>query len=135
MKQLIGIMVNCIKENEVMKNDCIKKYPIFYQGEEYEIRIEKFYNYTEYINIYKVIKYKNWVGKEKISYDLLDSTRLDLFNSYYKYKINSNSETYYVDLFKEAFNSYLRAKNAEIKKDEKKAKQLAALENWDGVIS
>ena len=118
-----------------MKNDCIKKYPIFYQGEEYEIRIENFYKYTEYINIYKVIKYKNWVGKEKISYDLLDSTRLDLFNSYYKYKINSNSETYYVDLFKEAFNSHLRAKNAEIKKDEKKAKQLAALENWDGVIS
>lgn len=115
-----------------MKNDCIKKYPIFYQGEEYEIRLDNM-SYIECIFIYKVHKYKNWFGKEKISYKLLDITRLDFFDCYDN--INSTSETYYIDLFKEAFNLYLRCKDAKNKKDKEKSKQLAALEEWDGVIS
>lgn len=56
----------------------IKKYPVFYQGKEYEIRIEKPYTsmwvFDEYITIYKVTKYKNWFGKEKTSYDLVYSS-------------------------------------------------------------
>lgn len=115
----------------------IKKYPIFYQGEEYEIRIEKIYKYSnnEGIIIYKVIKYKNWLGKEKISYNSVYSVDLVDFNWFYGIKLNPDSETYYVDLFKEVFNLYLENKNEKIKKDEKKFKQLTTLENWDGVIS
>ena len=115
----------------------IKKYPIFYQGEEYEMMIEKIYKYsdTEDINIYKVIKYKNWFGKEKTSYNLIYSIDSVDFNFFYGIKLDPDSETYYVDLFKEVFNLYLIDKDLDIKRDEKTNKQLAALENWDGVIS
>lgn len=115
-------------------NKTIKKYPIFYQGEEYEIRIEKpyikTYNYDEYICIYKVTKYRNWFGKEKPSYELLYSILLGISEN----NTNSTLENYYIDLFKNAFNLYLRYKDTKIKKDEEKFKQLVALEKWDGVI-
>ena len=123
-----------------LNNSDIKKYPVFYQGEEYEIRIEKsyisMYVFDKYITIYKVTKHKNWFGKEKTSYDLVySSINLADFNWFYGINLDPDSETYYVDLFKKAFDLYLEYKNAKIKKDEVKAKQLAALENWDGVIS
>lgn len=123
-----------------LNNSDIKKYPVFYQGEEYEIRIEKYYTsmwvFDEYITIYKVTKHKNWFGKEKTSYDLVySSINLADFNWFYGINLDPYSETYYVDSFKKAFDLYLECKNAKIKKDEGKAKQLAALENWDGVIS
>lgn len=113
----------------------IKKYPVFYQDKEYEIRIEKpyikVYNYDEYICIYKVTKYRNWFGKEKTSHELLYSILLRILEN----NTNLTSETYYVDLFKNAFDLYLRYKDAKIKRDEENFKKLAALENWDGVIS
>ena len=54
----------------------IKKYPVFYNGEEYEIRIEQpyyissyWYNRKEYVTIYKVTKRKTLFGRIKIEYE------------------------------------------------------------------
>ena len=52
----------------------IKKYPVFYNNEEYEIRIEQPYNNyyytdTEYVIIYKVTKRKTWFNRTKIIYE------------------------------------------------------------------
>lgn len=48
----------------------IKKYPVYYNNKEYEIRIEEeklymsygyIYDYDKYINIYEVITYKGYL--------------------------------------------------------------------------
>ena len=117
-----------MKKNE----NIIKKYPVFYQGEEYEIRIEDTYKYVEEITIYKTTKYKNWFGKDKISYKKVYSISIDslkLFNNYDDY------DCYYIKLFKEAFNYYKSSMKLEKEKEIKQEKRLAALEKWDGVIN
>lgn len=110
----------------------IKKYPVFYQGEEYEIRIEKHYTsmwvFDEYITIYKVTKYKNWFGKTKLIYEVVKRYDMDFIT------VEGNGEDYYIVLFKKVFNMYLESSEYYRKKEELKNKQLAALENWDGVI-
>lgn len=123
-------MIRVCKTNQ-NNQDTIKKYPVFYQGEEYEIRIEKPYTeyliFNEYISIYKVTKRKNWFGKNKLIYELVKRYNMN--------EGNSDGEDYYIVLFKKAFYMYLKSLEYYREKEELKNKQLAALENWDGVIS
>lgn len=126
----------------------IKKYPIFYQGEEYEIRIEKEKEFNPYgwvnfmyVNIYEVSTYKYYllgqfpIGKDKKEYTKVYSISLDSLehklydnNSSSKGKlVCSDSDDYYIELFKLAFEQYIKPLKI-------KEKQLAALENWNGVI-
>lgn len=116
-----------MKKNE----NTIKKYPVFYQGEEYEIRIENPYKYivVEEIIIYKVTKYKNWFGKDKISYEKVYSISIDLLKS------SNDNDCYYIKLFKKAFDYYECSIKLEKEKEIKQEKRLAALEKWDGVIN
>ena len=122
-------------------NNIIKKYPVFYQNEEYEIRMEKekeynhlgTLNYKEYINIYKVtiIVSPNKNRRNKIKYNKVYSIRT--------YSIECNfklikDENYYINLFKYAFKEYLNEHNKNIANKNLENKQLAALENWNGVI-
>ena len=123
-----------MKKNE----NIIKKYPVFYQGEEYEIRIENPYKYivVEEIIIYKVTKYKNWFGKDKISYEKVYSISIDLLKSYNKYLYYfDDNDCYYIKLFKKAFDYYKCSIKLEKEKEIKQEKRLAALEKWDGVIN
>lgn len=121
------------KTNNQNNQYTIKKYPIFYQREEYEIRIEKpyteFWIFKEYITIYKVTKRKNWFGKDKLIYEPVERYNMNFVT------VEGNGEDYYIVLFKKAFNIYLKRLEYYRKKEEAKNKQLAALENWDGVIS
>lgn len=100
----------------------IKKYPVFYQGEEYEIRIEKPYMnrgiLDEYITIYKVTKRKNWFGKDKLTYEQVK--RYDM--NFITVEGNSNGESYYIVLFKKVFNIYLKSLEYYRKKEELKNK-------------
>lgn len=116
----------------------IKKYPVFYQGEEYEIRIENTYKYivVEEIIIYKTTKYKNWFGKDKISYKKVYSISIDLLKSFNKCLcVLDDYDCYYIKLFKEAFNYYKSSMKLEKEKEIKQEKRLAVLEKWDGVIN
>lgn len=98
----------------------IKKYPVFYQGEEYEIRIEKPYTsrgiFDEYITIYKVTKRKNWFGKDKLTYEQVKRYDIDFITI----EGNSNGEDYYIVLFKKVFNMYLKSSEYYRKKEELK---------------
>ena len=125
----------------------IKKYSVFYNNEEYEIRIEELYdgvNYyytdTEYVIIYKVIKHKNWLGGTEITYEKVheENKRLLMYN----YENNGsgimtkdkavdiNSDDYYIQLFKKAFNLY----KAVLEKEKAEERKLTALQEWDGII-
>lgn len=111
----------------------IKKYPIYYKDEEYEIRIERpyisMYIFDEYITIYKVTKRK-WFGKTKLIYEPVERYNMDFITV----EGNGNGEDYYIILFKEVFNMYLESSEYYRKKEELKNKQLKALKEWDGVI-
>lgn len=108
----------------------IKKYPVFYNGEEYEIRIENG-ALLDYVYIYKVKKH--YIFNIKITrhiqvYDVV----LDALVNYNK--IAKTSEDYYIKIFKTAFEMYLRSIKIESEKKGLKNKQLAALQEWDGFI-
>lgn len=129
----------------------IKKYPILYNNEEYEVRIEQPYNNlnyyytdTEYVIIYKVTKVtKALFNKTKIVYEEVYKTNKE--SLMYKYKtydigektmikdknIDINSDDYYIQLFKKAFNLY----KAVLEKEKAQERKLTALQEWDGVIS
>lgn len=131
------------KLNNKILNDEIKKYPVFYQGEEYEIRVKlgkiyrpEGYYYGEYINIYKVIKYfPKFFNKkqEKIKYKKVYSVILDDIKYDIK-EFKSSDENYYIKLFKHAFEKYMTECKVKNIINDTKDKQLAALEKWDGVI-
>ena len=130
----------------------IKKYPVFYNGEEYEIRIEQpyyiayYYNKTEYVTIYKVIKRKTLFGRTKIEYEkVYEKTKKSLIFNYtiddngneimIKSKdIDISSDTYYIQLFKKAFNLYKDKLKREKEIEEEQERKLAALQKWDGII-
>ena len=122
------------------KDDVIKKYPVLYQGEEYEIRIEKYYVqfgiFDDYIVIYKVTKHKNWFGKEKINYKEVDKSDINIIiaDMSENMNINKSDENYYIELFKTAFNWYSKSLKRYKKIIDNKNKQLAALKEWNGVI-
>lgn len=124
-----------------MKKENIKKYPIYYKDKEYEIRIESekeydaFYNnhIQDYINIYEIIKQKHhWFSKVS-TYDK------KYYNKVYQIPLNKiyelnplleiikNDENYYIELFEQAFKYYIEPIKI-------KEKQLAALNNWNGII-
>ena len=118
-------------------SEVIKKYPIYYNNEEYEIRIEKeeifapmglFYDM--HVNIYEVnvctFYLLDYPVKDKKEYNKVYSTELDYLKQ--KLYISEDSDDYYIELFKLAFKQYIKPLEA-------KKRQLAALENWDGVIS
>lgn len=130
----------------------IKKYPVFYNGEEYEIRIEQpyyiayYYNKTEYVTIYKVIKRKTLFGRTKIEYEkVYEKTKKSLIFNYtiddngneimIKSKdIDISSDDSYIQLFKKAFNLYKEKLEREREIEEEQERKLAALQKWDGVI-
>ena len=125
-------------------NDKIKKYPVFYQGEEYEIRIEEiwykepFYDYLcwEYIVIYRsTVGYhlSKIFNKDAVFRYKRYSVRLNYIKE--KYHLTESDENYYVDLFKCAFKEYLNEHKKDIDDEITNNKQIKALENWDGVIS
>ena len=107
------------------KNDEIKKYPIYYHGEKYEIRL-KIYNHKDYFNniykkrfviIYKVKEYKIFfkkIFKYKKVFDL-ELPILTTINKGTRYdrEPNRNSEDYYVELFNAIFKSYIQGLNNE----------------------
>lgn len=114
-------------------SETIKKYPIYYKNKEYEIRIEEenIYDctYYEYINIYEVNTYTFYLLgypiADKIKYEKVYSTNLDYLKQ--KLCIGKNSNNYYIELFKLAFKQYIEPIETE-------ERQLAALDNWNGVI-
>ena len=128
------------------KNDEIKKYPIYYHGEKYEIRL-KIYNHKDYFNniykkrfviIYKVKEYKIFfkkIFKYKKVFDL-ELPILTTINKGTRYdrEPNRNSEDYYVELFNAIFKSYIQGLNDEKAEQELEKKQIEALENWHGII-
>lgn len=128
------------------KNDEIKKYPIYYHGEKYEIRL-KIYNHKDYFNniykkrfviIYKVKEYKIFfkkIFKYKKVFDL-ELPILTTINKGTRYdrEPNRNSEDYYVELFNAIFKSYIQGLNNEKAEQELEKKQIEALENWHGII-
>lgn len=121
-----------------MSEKIIKKYPIYYKDKEYEIRIEKEKEYhyglninftSDYVNIYEVNESKNILFNyfnDKIKYKKVYSESLKYISNN-NYELDSLNENYYIKLFKIAFIKY-------IEPIETKEKQLAALNNWDGVI-
>lgn len=107
----------------------IKKYPIYYKDEEYGIRIEDEKRYDGFypvqcITIYKVTNQKCFL-KNKKKYDKVYSIDLSIIKN--ELVFLKNFDSYYIKLFEEAFNRY-------IKPIEIKNKQLKALKEWDGVI-
>lgn len=128
------------------KNDEIKKYPIYYHGEKYEIRL-KIYNHKDSFNniykkrfviIYKVKEYKIFfkkIFKYKKVFDL-ELPILTTINKGTRYdrEPNRNSEDYYVELFNAIFKSYIQGLNDEKAEQELEKKQIEALENWHGII-
>ena len=141
-----------------MKNkNKINKYPIFYQGEKYEVRIKIYQDedawggtYEErVINIYKVKEYKLFFYKifrrKKIFATNIDKVPIikkgiiKYNNGIIKREIigvepDQNSDNYYVELFKNAFQLYIDKLNKEAQEQKKENRKLAALENWNGVI-
>lgn len=114
-------------------SETIKKYPIYYKNKEYEIRIEEerfdewFYNTC--INIYEVNTYTSYLLgcpiRDKRKYKKVYSKNLNYLKQ--RLSIGKNSDDYYVELFKLAFKKYIEPIETE-------ERQLAALENWNGVI-
>ena len=128
-----------------LNNSDIKKYPVFYQGEEYEIRIEleKIYSVLgfylgRYIVIYKVTKspsrfFNKKQDKIKLKYKKVCSVILDNIEREIN-KICPTDENYYIELFKYAFKRYISERDKEIAAKNIENKKLKALEKWDGVI-
>ena len=105
-------------------SEVIKKYPIYYNNEEYEIRIEeeKIFTpigwcYNMHVNIYEVNVYTLYLLeypiKDDKKYDKVYSTELDYLKQ--KLYISEDSDDYYIELFKLAFKQYV--KPIEDKKD------------------
>ena len=114
------------------KTNEIKKYPVFYNGKEYEIRIEKPYllnwDYRYYITIYKVKKYFLCYKKyNRIFFESLD-------NVLRQSNADNFDKNYYIKLFKYTFKTYLDSIQWKLTKEEIKNKQLTALQEWDGII-
>lgn len=113
-----------------IENEEIKKYPVFYQGEEYEIRIENG-EISDYVYIYKVKKHH--IFNIKITRHI--QVYMELLDFIVNYnKIVKTSEDYYVKIFETAFEMYLISIKIESKEKELKNKQLTALQEWDGII-
>ena len=74
----------------------------------------------------KMIVILEYPVKDGKKYDKVYSTELDYLKQ--KLYISEDSDDYYIELFKLAFKQYIKPLKA-------KKRQLAALENWDGVIS
>lgn len=116
----------------------IKKYPIFYQGKEYEIRIEGFCGIsgmltdTYYVGIYEVKKSYNKFRKEKTKYNCVFKDFLS--NVTVESHAFITEEDYYIKIFNTAFKMYLDHCQEKLEKEELKNKQLMALQNWNGVI-
>ena len=143
-----------------MKNkNKINKYPIFYQGEKYEVRIKIYQDedawggtYEErVINIYKIKEYKLFFNKifrrKKVfttninKVPIIKKGIIKYDNGIIKQEIigvepDQNSDEYYIQLFKNAFKLYIDKLNEKIKEEEEEEenRKLAALKQWNGVI-
>ena len=117
----------------------LKKYPVIYKDEEYEVRWEKVFdanryynNYNGYVDtmvVYKVTKQKSFINyviykqvfsKEEIY--IIDELRLKGFTKQYP--------NFYIEEVKELFKKY----QEQLDKDLREQNKLQALKEWDGVI-
>lgn len=141
-----------------MKNkNKIKKYPIFYQGEKYEVRIKICQDedawggiYEErVINIYEVKEYNIFfkkIFKRKkvfttnikkipiIKKVIIKDNKGNVIQKITNIESDQDSDEYYVQLFQNAFQLYIDKLNKEAQKQEKENRKLAALKNWNGII-
>ena len=139
-----------------MKNkNKINKYPIFYQGEKYEVRIKIYQDedawggtYEErVINIYKIKEYKlffNKIFRRKkvfkvnikkvpiVNNLIIKDKKGNVIQKITSIEPYQNSDEYYIQLFKNAFKLYIDKLNEKIKEEENR--KLAALKQWDGII-
>ena len=141
-----------------MKNkNKINKYPIFYQGEKYEVRIKIYQDedawggtYEErVINIYKIKEYKLFFNKifrrnkvfkvniKKVPIVknlIIKDKKGNVIQKITSIEPYQNSDEYYIQLFKNAFKLYIDKLNEKIKEEEEENRKLAALKQWDGII-
>lgn len=141
-----------------MKNkNKINKYPIFYQGEKYEVRIKIYQDedawggtYEErVINIYKIKEYKlffNKIFRRKkvfkvnikkvpiVNNLIIKDKKGNVIQKITSIETYQNSDEYYIQLFKNAFKLYIDKLNEKIKEEEEENRKLAALKQWDGII-
>ena len=141
-----------------MKNkNKINKYPIFYQGEKYEVRIKIYQDedawggtYEErVINIYKIKEYKlffNKIFRRKkvfkvnikkvpiVNNLIIKDKKGNVIQKITSIEPYQNSDEYYIQLFKNAFKLYIDKLNEKIKEEEEENRKLAALKQWDGII-
>lgn len=123
-------------------DNTIKKYPVYYKDEEYEIRIgekqEKSispYGFThvddvDIITIYKVTVETTYflnLKYNKKKYDEVYSISKNIID----YEVDKENDDYYIELFKKSFERYIEECLEPL---ELKEKQLNKLEKWDGVI-
>ena len=141
-----------------MKNkNKINKYPIFYQGEKYEVRIKIYQDedawggtYEErVINIYKIKEYKLFFNKifrrnkvfkvnikkvPIVNNLIIKDKKGNVIQKITSIEPYQNSDEYYIQLFKNAFKLYIDKLNEKIKEEEEENRKLAALKQWDGII-
>lgn len=112
----------------------MKKYPVFYQGEEYKVRW-KHESFTDYLIIYKVHKicgikffkriYRRAEGD--IDYEItLDRTK--------NQKLIKDTPEYRIEQVKCLFKNMEKDLYKTKKEQELKTQQKQALKEWDGVI-
>ena len=141
----------------MINSNKIKKYPIFYQGEKYEVRIKIYQDedawggiYEErVINIYEVKEYNIFfkkIFKRKkvfttnikkipiIKKVIIKDNKGNVIQKITNIEPDQDSDEYYVQLFQNAFQLYIDKLNKEAQKQEKENRKLAALKNWNGII-
>ena len=141
----------------MINSNKIKKYPIFYQGEKYEVRIKICQDedawggiYEErVINIYEVKEYNIFfkkIFKRKkvfttnikkipiIKKVIIKDNKGNVIQKITNIEPDQDSDEYYVQLFQNAFQLYIDKLNKEAQKQEKENRKLAALKNWNGII-
>ena len=141
----------------MINSNKIKKYPIFYQGEKYEVRIKICQDedacggiYEErVINIYEVKEYNIFfkkIFKRKkvfttnikkipiIKKVIIKDNKGNVIQKITNIESDQDSDEYYVQLFQNAFQLYIDKLNKEAQKQEKENRKLAALKNWNGII-
>lgn len=141
----------------MINSNKIKKYPIFYQGEKYEVRIKICQDEDSWggiyeervINIYEVKEYNIFfkkIFKRKkvfttnikkipiIKKVIIKDNKGNVIQKITNIESDQDSDEYYVQLFQNAFQLYIDKLNKEAQKQEKENRKLAALKNWNGII-
>lgn len=102
----------------------MKKYPVIYKGNKYEVRWEEdIYNC---ITIYEV---KDGIFKRyKEIYSILEEIVIEVLY------LSKNDPNYYIEEIKKAFEFWERRQKTQKEKELIEANKQKSLEEWDGVI-